>query len=79
MLTGAYIGYLPEHYARYWVDRGEMRRIGPADTAFDIEFCIVTRRGAIPSRAAASFIESLDTFHRKPADTVGRRAPAGRR
>lgn len=80
ILTGAYIGYLPEHYARYWVERGEMRHIGPADTAFDIEFCILTRRGAQPSRSAASFIDSLGAFHRKRrAAGVLERTRPGRR
>jgi len=27
LLTGSYVGFLPDHFAQYWVDRGELKRI----------------------------------------------------
>jgi len=29
IMTGNFIGFLPEHYAQYWVDAGRMRRLMP--------------------------------------------------
>ena len=33
VLSGAYIGYLPEHYAQAWADKGDLRVLLPATLA----------------------------------------------
>jgi len=37
ILTGKFIGFLPEHYAKHWVERGMMLR-------FCLKKCIIFRR-----------------------------------
>jgi LysR family transcriptional regulator, transcriptional activator for bauABCD operon len=50
ILSGAYIGFLPNHYAARWVERGEMRRIGPEAFGMQSPFSAATRRAsAVPS------------------------------
>lgn len=63
ILTGKYIGYLPAHYARYWVERGLMRELLSEDASFDIEFNVVTRRGAQQSRSLDYFLDELFRRH----------------
>lgn len=44
ILTGHYIGHLPDHYARRWAERGEMRLLKAKAMGFDAEMTAVTRR-----------------------------------
>lgn len=45
VLTGRYLSFLPDHYARVWVDRGEMQALHSNDIFIDSEFNLVLRRG----------------------------------
>jgi LysR family transcriptional regulator, transcriptional activator for bauABCD operon len=63
ILTGKYIAFLPVHYASYWVDRRQMQSLEVAETSFQIEFNLVTRRGATPSLVARLFLDQLRAFH----------------
>ncbi len=47
ILSGAYIGYLPAHYAEAWVLRGELRAIQNERRSYDSTFYFVTQRGSI--------------------------------
>ena len=38
VLSGAYIGYLPEHYAQPWVDQGRLRVLLPATFGYQAPF-----------------------------------------
>jgi DNA-binding transcriptional LysR family regulator len=58
ILSGAYIGFLPNHYAARWVERDEMRRIGPGQFGMQSPFCAVTRRAsAVPSILQAFMVD----------------------
>lgn len=41
ILTGNYVGYLPEHYAAGWVRAQRMRRILPAFMSYDVQFKVI--------------------------------------
>lgn len=43
ILTGQYIGFLPEHYARPWLDKGELIALMPAEFQRMSHFYLVTR------------------------------------
>jgi len=45
ILTGAYIGYLPSHFAQQWVDQQRMRPLAPEHCRFDTDFSVITRKG----------------------------------
>ncbi|CAE6694125.1 putative HTH-type transcriptional regulator YahB [Paraburkholderia aspalathi] len=45
ILSGAYIGFLPEHFAQPWVDQGRLRVLSPASFGFHAPFSLVVRRG----------------------------------
>lgn len=45
VLSGAYIGYLPEHYAQPWVDQGRLRVLLPATFGYQAPFSLILRRG----------------------------------
>ncbi|MCM2293176.1 LysR family transcriptional regulator [Allorhizobium sp. BGMRC 0089] len=40
VLSGRYLGFLPVHYAKAWVDKGEMRAVRPDLIGFRIGVCI---------------------------------------
>jgi LysR family transcriptional regulator, transcriptional activator for bauABCD operon len=46
VLSGAFIGYLPAHYADAWVERGELRALRDEHYAYNSAFYLVTQRGA---------------------------------
>ncbi|UTW08475.1 LysR family transcriptional regulator [Pseudomonas benzenivorans] len=45
VLSGAYIGYLPEHYAQHWVERERLRVLQPTTFGYQAPFSLILRRG----------------------------------
>jgi LysR family transcriptional regulator, transcriptional activator for bauABCD operon len=59
ILSGAYIGYLPSHYAKLWVAEGRIRPILAKETWRSVECSLVRKRSQHESRLAGVFLESL--------------------
>ncbi|MDR3427287.1 MULTISPECIES: LysR family transcriptional regulator [Silvimonas] len=60
--SGAYIGFLPEHYAQHWIDRGDMVALLPGQCTRHSDFSLVTRtHQSAPSRSLASFLQCVDS------------------
>ncbi|MBM7062886.1 LysR family transcriptional regulator [Pseudomonas sp. UL073] len=59
ILTGRYIGYLPDHYAAFWVQQGRLRALKPASRFYDLSLASVTRKGRRPHLVLESFLEAL--------------------
>ncbi|PVZ09811.1 MULTISPECIES: LysR family transcriptional regulator [unclassified Pseudomonas] len=59
ILTGRYIGYLPDHYAHGWVQQGRLRALKPDERFHDLNLAWVTRKGRRPNLVLESFMESL--------------------
>lgn len=59
ILTGRYIGYLPEHYASTWVQQGRLRALKPTSRFYDLNLVTVTRKGRRPHLVLESFLETL--------------------
>lgn len=59
ILTGRFIGYLPDHYAEQWIRSGRMRRIAAGSTEKTAVLEMITRAGGIHSRALARFIAAF--------------------
>lgn len=59
ILTGRYIGYLPEHFARQWVTDGKLRAIKPDKFRIESYYSAVTRKSARSNIILDSFMELL--------------------
>jgi DNA-binding transcriptional LysR family regulator len=59
ILTGRYIGYLPDHYAAAWVQQGRLRALKPGTRFHDLSLAAVTRKGRRPHLVLESFLEAL--------------------
>ena len=64
VLSGCFIGFLPDHYAEGFVARGLMRRIAVPDVNYDVLFVAVSRRSPAPARVAHAFLDCLARAHR---------------
>ncbi|GHA26091.1 LysR family transcriptional regulator [Oceanisphaera arctica] len=59
LLTGCYLGYLPDHYARPWVERGRLRALQPNSIGFTTRFCAITARSRRANLVLDTFLETL--------------------
>lgn len=60
ILTGRYIGFLPDHVADLWVRDGRMRAILPDECHYITQFSAITRKGARANLVLETFLEQLD-------------------
>ena len=63
ILSGAFLGFLPDHYARPFVAGGQMRAVQPALFTYTCRFAGITRRSPVPSRVTGLFRECLVRAH----------------
>jgi DNA-binding transcriptional LysR family regulator len=66
VLSGQFLGFLPDHYAQVFVANRLMRAIRPGKFSYAVSFVAITRRSPRPSRAAKTFESCLMTAHRPP-------------
>ena len=59
ILSGAYIGFLPTHYAKHWVDRNLMRAVRPETFKRTGTNYLVTSNNSETDRVARAFITEL--------------------
>ncbi|MGH8351864.1 MAG: LysR family transcriptional regulator [Pseudomonas sp.] len=59
ILTGSYIGFLPDHYAATWVEKGLMAPLDPARLFFDSKLAIATRKGRRQNLILERFLNEL--------------------
>ncbi len=64
VLSGAYVGYLPEHYAEVFVSRGRMRALLPEEFQYVCEFSAIVRHAPAPNRVAQKLLDALVMAHR---------------
>ena len=63
ILSGCYIGFLPDHYAATFLRSGEIRRVVAAGSAYDVRFVAIQRRSPAPTRVGAAFLDCLRRTH----------------
>jgi len=63
VLSGCYIGFLPDHYAAGFIAQGLMKKVAVPDCRYDVLFVSVMRRSPAPSRLVRAFLESLCKAH----------------
>ena len=59
LLSGEYLGYLPDHYARYWVESGELWPLELPQMSYRSEHMLITRRGTRDTELLSTFTALL--------------------
>ncbi|WP_417534743.1 LysR family transcriptional regulator [Marinobacterium stanieri] len=59
IMTGAYIGFLPEHFAARWVSEKRMRALAPEDLHYITPFAAISRKGARPNLVLETYLDTL--------------------
>lgn len=81
VLSGQFLGYLPDHYADAWVRQGRFRALLPEETGLLSPFMIATRQAERPPAVLDLFMRELAGIasERLHLSEAGRsRPPAGR-
>ena len=63
ILSGQFLGFLPDHYAQGFVQSGQMRAVQAARFRYDCQFFAITRRSPPPTRATRAFQDCLAQAH----------------
>lgn len=63
ILSGRFLGFLPDHYARGFVADGLMKALRPTLFRYDCRFAGIARRSPAPSRVTQIFGECLASAH----------------
>lgn len=63
VLSGCFVGFLPDHYAEPFVRQGRLQVVAPQRLHYEAEFVSVLRRSPQPSRAALAFHDALLAAH----------------
>jgi len=63
ILSGEFIGYLPEHYASYWVEKGLFKSILPEKYSYHIPIMLISSKNTIISPLANALIEEIKRCH----------------
>jgi len=67
ILSGKFLGFLPDHYADAFVNKGLMQAVNPARFHYACEFFAITRRSPQPPRATRLLLTVLQEAHRDAA------------
>lgn len=63
VLSGHYLAFLPEHFARLWSEKGEICAILPDTFSTEVIFHLITKRGGRESHVVDVFIADLLRAH----------------
>lgn len=63
VLAGTHLGYLPAHYARPWLQSGQMRALHPLKLRYEVQHSMITHVGHPQSEAVRAFIADLLAEH----------------
>jgi len=59
ILTGEYVGFLPDHYAAAWIEKGLLAAIAPEHMKFCVTVAAATRSGRRQKLIVDRFLEEL--------------------
>ncbi|MCH4296708.1 LysR family transcriptional regulator [Shewanella sp. 3B26] len=63
ILSGKFIGYLPEHYASHWVDKGLFKAILPEKYCYQIPVVLITSKSIAATPLATALIDEIKRRH----------------
>jgi len=59
ILSGGYIGYLPQHYAKLWTEQNRLKVLLVEQLSFDAAFHMIVRSGQLPHAQINAFLQAL--------------------
>ena len=77
ILSGCYLGFLPDHYAEAFERQGRMQAVQPAQFRYACQFVSVLRRSPAPARAVQTFAHCLAQAHSATKVGCGLRGDQG--
>jgi DNA-binding transcriptional LysR family regulator len=79
ILSGRFIGFLPDHYAAGWISEGRMKAIRPDLYRLEPHFNIIMRKDATADQRVDAFVKEISRLMPKPSAMVipARRHGAG--
>jgi len=63
ILSGKYIGYLPDHYANSWVQKKQMRNVLPNFFTYEVGSKGITLKNKSRTKALSTLLRLLEEFH----------------
>jgi len=63
IMSGIYLGFLPDHYAWSFVQQGKIRRIASNTHHYEVQFAAIFRSTPRPSRITEAFLQCLQEAH----------------
>jgi len=60
ILTGTYIGFLPDHYASYWVEKNMMKPILPDTFNFNSDISLISKKEVKHNQIVKKFIDIMN-------------------
>ncbi len=63
ILSGQFLGFLPDHYAQAFVQNGQMRAVNPAVFQYQCRFFSIVRASPHPARVTRAFQDCLRQAH----------------
>ncbi|MFD2180003.1 LysR family transcriptional regulator [Veronia pacifica] len=66
ILSGHYIGFLPEHMALPLIEQGRLRQLRASSMTYSCCFELITKRGAAKTLSTETFIQDLRSSHPYP-------------
>jgi len=73
--SGQYLGFLPEHYARQWIDRGELVALLPEEVFYTCEFSLILRKGQHRTETLRTFVADFLKVHEEGSEASCRAVP----
>ena len=63
ILSGCYVGFLPDHYAAAFVQQGLIQRVAHPECMYEVRFVAIARRALNAARLTKTFLEALEGAH----------------
>ena len=59
ILTGRYIGFLPDHYAENWIKQNKMKALLEEKFYYSTGYSVISRKGSRPNRVVEAFLRNF--------------------
>ncbi|RJX64960.1 LysR family transcriptional regulator [Vibrio sinensis] len=76
LLSGRYIGFLPEQYAKYYVENGDLIAIAPKRRFYHLEIMAITKKTAAINKVRSLFIKTMRDYYHQQSQWSGKTQPS---